>query len=458
MYLRAIEIAGFKSFAKKVAIEFKSAVTAIVGPNGSGKSNVAEAFSFVLGEQSIKSMRGKKGEDLIWNGSQEQARANRAVVKTVFDNSKKIFNIDFDEVSIERIVNRDGINEYLLNGSQVRLKDILELLAGAHIGASGHHIISQGEADRILTANTKERKVMLEDALGLKVYQYKRLESQRKLEKTFENIAQVESLRKEIAPHLRFLKKQVDKMSRATEIKEKLTKLYREYLKREKTYIDGEKVNIKNENDPLLKKEERIKREMEKAREILESSKKKDLKSDELLNIESRLRKEREKKDNLSREAGKLEGEIKTNEALLEKTLKKVEAGENITIALKEVEQLALEIENENEITEIKRKIREFLNNKKGNSEESFLRELQEIVSGLKKKKEEIENKITEVAKEVGNFEESYNQLRALLEKEKDSGRDAEKEMLRLSTEETLLRAQIEVLMEKERRLKLTET
>ncbi|MEK7117553.1 MAG: hypothetical protein AAB861_02150, partial [Patescibacteria group bacterium] len=370
----------------------------------------------------------------------------------------KIFNIDFDEVSIERVVNRDGTNEYLLNGTQVRLKDILELLAEAHIGVSGHHIISQGEADRILTASEKERREMIEDALGLKIYQYKRKESERKLEKTFENIAQVESLRKEIAPHLRFLKKQVDKMSRATEIKEKLTKLYREYLKREKTYIDGEKVNIKNENDPLLKKEERIKREMEKAREALESSKKKDLKSDELLNIESRLRKEREKKDNLSREAGKLEGEIKTNEALLEKTLKKVEAGENITIALKEVEQLALEIENENEITEIKRKIREFLNNKKGNSEESFLRELQEIVSGLKKKKEEIENKITEVAKEVGNFEESYNQLRALLEKEKDSGRDAEKEMLRLSTEETLLRAQKEVLIEKERRLKLTET
>ena len=200
MYLKSLEISGFKSFAKKSSLDFKSAVTAIVGPNGSGKSNVAEAFRFVLGEQSIKSMRGKKGEDLIWNGSEEQPRANRALVKAIFDNKKKIFNLDFDEVSIERVVNRDGVNEYSINGTQVRLKDVLELLAGAHVGASGHHIISQGEADRILTSSIKERRSMIEDALGLKVYQYKRVESERKLEKTFENISQVESLRREIAP------------------------------------------------------------------------------------------------------------------------------------------------------------------------------------------------------------------------------------------------------------------
>src|SRR6185369_16502749 len=100
-------------------------------------------------------------------------------VKVVFDNRKKIFNIDFSDVSIERVVHRDGVNEYLINGSVVRLKDVVELLARAHIGASGHHIISQGEADRILNASDKERKSIIEDALGLKIYQYKRLESDR---------------------------------------------------------------------------------------------------------------------------------------------------------------------------------------------------------------------------------------------------------------------------------------
>src|SRR3990167_9587301 len=169
--LKRLELAGFKSFAKKTELHFKTQVTGIVGPNGSGKSNVAEAFRFALGEQSIKSMRGKRGEDLIWNGSTEISRSNRATVKLVFDNSsgdetgsKKLFNIDFDEVIIERVVNRDGSNEYFLNGSLVRLKDVIELLSEAHIGASGHHIISQGEADKILSANIKERKEMIEDA------------------------------------------------------------------------------------------------------------------------------------------------------------------------------------------------------------------------------------------------------------------------------------------------------
>src|SRR3954462_15060317 len=117
MYLKSLEISGFKSFAKKANLEFNSSITAIVGPNGSGKSNVAEAFRFVLGEQSIKSLRGKKGEDLIFNGGGGEARANRASVRVVFDNSDKHLGIDFPEVAVERAVHRDGVNEYLINGS-----------------------------------------------------------------------------------------------------------------------------------------------------------------------------------------------------------------------------------------------------------------------------------------------------------------------------------------------------
>ena len=174
--LKSLQISGFKRFAKKTELEFKSQITAIVGPNGSGKSNVAEAFRFALGEQSIKSMRGKRGEDLIWNGSAEVSRAGRASVKVVLDNKNNLFSAvskateggDFEEAVIERVVNRDGTNEYYLNGSLVRLKDIIELLANAHIGASGHHIISQGEADRILSANMKEKNKLLKAHLVIK--------------------------------------------------------------------------------------------------------------------------------------------------------------------------------------------------------------------------------------------------------------------------------------------------
>jgi chromosome segregation protein len=237
MYLKELSINGFKSFAKKSELDFSTPITAIVGPNGSGKSNVAESFRFVLGEQSVKSLRGKRGEDLIWGGSDQSARGNRASVSVSFDNTARAFALDYDEIKIERIVHRDGQNEYKINGSVVRLKDVHELLAGAHIGSTGHHIISQGEADRVITAGAKERREMIEDALGLKVYQIKKQDAERKLKKTHENSAQVESLRREAAPHLRYLKKQVERAERALAVQTELKATYSEYLKREDVYL-----------------------------------------------------------------------------------------------------------------------------------------------------------------------------------------------------------------------------
>ena len=237
MYLTSISINGFKSFARGSELAFSAPITAIVGPNGSGKSNVAEAFRFVLGEQSVKSMRGKRGEDLIWGGSESVARANRARVVLTFANHDRLFALDYDEVTLERVVHRDGQNEYKLNGSTVRLRDIHEVLSKANIGATGHHIISQGEADRVLSAGPVERREMLEDALGLKVYQLKKQETERKLKKTEENIAHTESLRREAAPHLKYLKKQMERAERALETKAELEQVYAEYLKREDTYL-----------------------------------------------------------------------------------------------------------------------------------------------------------------------------------------------------------------------------
>lgn len=237
MYLKDLSISGFKSFARKSELEFSTPITAIVGPNGSGKSNVAEAFRFVLGEQSVKSLRGKRGEDLIWGGSDAVTRGNRAGVTVTFDNTKRNIDLDFDEVVIERVVHRDGQNEYKINGSAVRLKDVHELLASAHIGATGHHIISQGEADRVISAGARERREMIEDALGLKVYQLKKQDATRKLEKTQTNIAQTESLRREAAPHLKYLQKQVERAERSLQVQAELRQSYAAYLKREDVYL-----------------------------------------------------------------------------------------------------------------------------------------------------------------------------------------------------------------------------
>lgn len=249
--LKRLEVVGFKSFAKKTVLDFLSSTTAIVGPNGSGKSNVAEAFRFALGEQSMKSMRGKRTEDLIFNGSHSAPRVNRAAVAIVFDNRPKgthrPFKIDFDEVVIERAVLRDGTSEYSINGSKVRLRDIEELLAGANIGETGHHIISQGEADRILLASPRDRRAMLEDALGLKIYEFKKQEAEKKLVKTEENIGQVNSLRRELAPHVRFLESQVKKLERADSLRTELVGLAQTYFAIEDAFLAHEKVKIAGE-------------------------------------------------------------------------------------------------------------------------------------------------------------------------------------------------------------------
>jgi len=256
VYLKSIELSGFKSFGKKTELVFGSRIASIVGPNGSGKSNVAEGFRFVLGEQSMKSMRSKRGEDLIWGGSPALPRMNRAAVKVVFDNSKRLLDIDFSEVSIERVVHRDGANEYLLNGSQVRLKDVIRLLAGANIGGSGYQIISQGEADRILNASPKERREMVEDALGLKLYQHKKAESERKLAETAVNIDKTKSLRRELAPHLKFLQVQVEKIEKAREMKAELAHKLSDYLARENAYLTMETTRL---NDEAKERESEIK-------------------------------------------------------------------------------------------------------------------------------------------------------------------------------------------------------
>jgi chromosome segregation protein len=457
MHLKSLEISGFKSFAKKATLNFTSPISSIVGPNGSGKSNVAEAFRFVLGEQSIKSMRGKRGEDLIFNGGGEGARINRASVKVVFDNSKKILNVDFDEVAIERVVHRDNSNEYFINGSPVRLKDIVELLAGAHIGASGHHIISQGEADRILNANIRERREMIEDALGLKIYQYKKVESQRKLEKTEENMKSVESLRREIAPHLKFLKKQVEKVEKVQQLREELRVLYKEYFKREETYLKAERVTIDGQKNPLLKELAELDREIAEARKILENSKNRDAKSDELIAIEGALHKIRMEKDSVMREIGKIEGEISAGQRTISKEKEKQAKDEFKTVYLKDVEEIVKKIDIIETIAEIKKLLFGFISLHKNQSDSSLIAEIEKDIQGLNKKKAEFEISLRQFDESERSKTLEYNELRQKIEREKDSNRDAEKNVFRIIARQNEVRGVLNGLKTREDKLIIEE-
>ncbi len=236
MFLQKIEISGFKSFAKKTILDFsgkgdsKNGVTCVVGPNGSGKSNVSDALRWVIGEKSIKNLRGNKKEDVIFAGSSSKAKLGCAQVSVFFDNSNKQFDIDYNQVVITRKVYRDGENNYLINNSKVKLFDLISLLSQAGIGHGNYTIVNQGMTDKILLSSPLERMSFLEDAAGVKDIQLKKIKSLRRMKKTKENIKKIESLMREIEPELRVLKIQARKIEKSQKIRKKLFEKRKEYF------------------------------------------------------------------------------------------------------------------------------------------------------------------------------------------------------------------------------------
>ena len=443
MRLKSIELSGFKSFARKTELQFSSAITSIVGPNGSGKSNVAESFRFVLGEQSMKSMRGRRGEDMIWNGSGAVPRSNRASVRLVFDNRDRALNLDFDDVVLERVVMRDGSNEYRLNNSQVRLRDISELLSQANIGSPGHHIISQGEADRVLTASPKERRAMIEDALGLTAFLYKREEAERKLEKTAENMREVAGLRRELAPHLKFLQSQVRKIEDSKKLRDELEVKYKEYLKRESIYLSSVVRALATEG--AQPREEHI----ELSGRVLElrlklGEKQNDHGTSELMRLEQEGRNLLHKRDSLGRELGRIEGELVAVERVRVITHDTV-PGEQVRTFM---HRTLSELEESMSFTddELKARVQALIILAK-----DFLRRISDVEEveprhskdDLNRRKIELGQQLEAVTEDEARVVSEVATLRAAIEGEKDASREAERELFlaisRRSELETLL-------------------
>lgn len=450
MLLTRLEISGFKSFAKKTVFDFASPVVSIVGPNGSGKSNVAESLRFVLGEQSMKSMRGKRGEDLIWNGSNAVPRANRGSVTLAFDNRTRFLNIDFDEVVIERVVNRDGTNDYRMNGSPVRLKDILEILASANIGQTGHHIISQGEADKILSASPRERREMLEDALGLKVYQYKLEESKRKLEKTEENMRQVEALRREIAPHLRFLKKQVEKVEKAKELRVGAVERFRAYFKREDDYVTGERNKINAGIEDVKKRLASVEREVSDAKALLQSSAE-DKRADNIVTLSRELDAARFDKSESARKVARLDGQIE----IIEKTAAKASVpATSITQIVKEGEETLSSLKSTTPEKIIEYALQIFSRLK------ALVESAEHSAGDLGTLKSEREQHITrerEAASRERELSEKLERIRSELESARAKERDKERKLFELTGIERELKHALSSLLADSERLTLVE-
>lgn len=247
MYLKRITAQGFKSFADKINIELNEGVTGIVGPNGSGKSNVVDAVRWVLGEQSVKSLRGEGNmTDVIFSGSKSRKSMNRASVTLVFDNTDKYLPVTFTEVSIKRIVYKDGTNEYYLNGEKCRLKDITSILLDTGTSKESFNIISQGQIEEIISSKPQDRRIMFEEAAGVLKYKRRKEDALRKLDRTHDNMNRVNDIISDLEVQVEPLKEQKEKALIYNYTKEELEKIEIALIASDITNINNVYQNNKN--------------------------------------------------------------------------------------------------------------------------------------------------------------------------------------------------------------------
>ena len=254
MYLKSIRAYGFKSFADKIDLEIKKGITAIVGPNGSGKSNIVDAVRWVLGEQSVKSLRGTDTmSDVIFSGSKTRQPQTRAYVALVFDNTDHYLNSDFAEIEVKRVIYNTGENEYYINNSKVRLKDITDLFLDTGAGNDSFNIISQGSVADIISSKPEARRTIFEDAAGVLKYKKRKEVSLKKLEKTKENISKIKLVIDELEKSVKPLKKQSEVAQKYISLKEELKNIEIALIANDVASINIDYKKIKAEVDILEK-------------------------------------------------------------------------------------------------------------------------------------------------------------------------------------------------------------
>ncbi len=305
MYLKSIEVQGFKSFANKIKFEFHNGITGIVGPNGSGKSNVADAVRWVLGEQRIKQLRGGKMEDVIFAGTQNRKPLGFAYVAITLDNSDKQLSVDFDEVTVARRLYRSGESEYLINGAVCRLKDVQELFYDTGIGKEGYSIIGQGQIDKILSGKPEEKRELFDEAAGIVKFKRRKNESIKKLENQRQNLTRVADILSE-------LEKQVGPLSRQSETAKQYLKLKDELKTYDINLFLLEISDIRKQLDELDEKYAIATNNFEESNEALEDIKNKYDELDQYIEeLDNNLEEMKNKLNEVNLTKEKLEGEIK---------------------------------------------------------------------------------------------------------------------------------------------------
>ncbi|MGB7957777.1 MAG: AAA family ATPase [Minisyncoccia bacterium] len=310
-FLKKLELNGFKSFAQKTVLEFPSGIVAIVGPNGSGKSNVVDAIRWLLGEREAKNLRGGKVEDLIFAGTQKRARVGMASASLHFENSQKFFPVDFEEVVVTRQISRGGESKYFLNKSEILLRDLVDFFAKARLGSRGLIIIGQGDSDLFIRSTPMERREMIEEILGLREYQLKKADAERRLKNSRINLDKTKALVEEILPHLRSLKRQTGRWEKRGVFAEELKDLENQFFGSQLAEIE-EKTGIAErrilENQKQRDELDAARASAEARQAEIEANQPKERK--ELVKIKEAIRSLAERRSLLQKDLGRLEAQM----------------------------------------------------------------------------------------------------------------------------------------------------
>ena len=449
MYLKAVEINGFKSFGEKVYIDFNRGITSIVGPNGSGKSNILDAVLWVLGEQSYKNIRAKESQDVIFSGGKEKKAATKAEVSLIIDNSDRYLDFDNDIVKITRRIHITGENEYLINDSKSRLKEIGNLFLDTGIGKTAYSVIGQGKVERIINSSPKEIKNIIEEAAGIKKLQANRLEAQKNLGNIEVNLDKVEFILNETRENKNKIEKQAELAQKYIDLKDEKSSLAKgifitELEQKEKNLVENEDIKIKSEEECSVLQEKfdktlnrlttiDLEKEEVKKQKILIDSRNKELKdvisTKETEQAVTRERLDNFKKDKLLKEEYSLHLENK-----IEKKLEEI----NTLIAKKEeLSKNILEMEAANK--EFERKINEL---------EAIKVEKTDLIESRNKKIRDLELEKQLSSNEIENNEKKLKSSLDEVETLKKELDETTKKELVNNEEKDLLNSQIEAKQE----------
>jgi len=315
--LKSLELNGFKSFAERTVLELPEGITAIVGPNGSGKSNVIDAIRWLLGEREARNLRGAKSEDLIFVGTKDRPKMGLAQASLQFSNTNNFFPVDFEDIIVTRQVSRDGNNQYFINKSEVRLKDLVDFFAHSRLGARGLVVITQGNSDMFIRATPLERRGMIEEILGLREFQLKKAEAERRLENAEVNLEKVHALVEEILPHLRSLKRQTARWEKRGVLEAELKTLEDYFFHSQFQALQAEEKKLTAMSDERHKEKSILETEVKKAEERLKETEAREPEErSRLQEVKKRIQLLREDREKLQKEIGRFEARLEDQKEL----------------------------------------------------------------------------------------------------------------------------------------------